>query len=115
MECGAQAAAQVARLGADLAGARLVGFLDVVVVGADDRVLALEIVVSGAEREAGPPGDVAHRRLVEAALAEQIERGRDDLAAGLLAAGALRQRPHRRLFEHVQKSSADLPSSPIIF
>ncbi len=43
--------------------------------GAEHLLLALEIGVEGAERDAGAPGDAGDRRLMEAALAE-LGRGR---------------------------------------
>ena len=72
------------------AGPRQVFVLHVVVIGADDGFLALEVVVGGAERETRAGGDVANGRFLEAALTEQGERGVENLAAGLLAGGALR-------------------------
>ena len=85
------------------AGARLVFLLHVVVVGADDRFLALEVVVGGAERQAGAGGNVADRGFLEAALAEQGERGLENLAAGLFAGGALGDGAAGGVFEHVQR------------
>src|SRR5262249_23593054 len=76
--------------------------LDIVVVGADDGFLALEIVIGGPERQSGAPRDVADGRFLEAALAEERQRGLQNLAAGFFAADALRDRPRGRVFEHVQ-------------
>ncbi len=69
--------------------------LRLVVVGEDDRVLGREVVVGGAERDAGGGGDIAHRGGVEAVAAEEGERGVADAVAGGLALG-------RECFEHVQ-------------
>src|SRR5207244_6982602 len=85
-------------------GARAGGVLvlHVGVVGADDRFLAVEVVVGGAEREIGAAGDVANGGLVEAALAEEAQRRLEDLAPRFLAGRALGDGAGR-VFEHVQR------------
>ena len=56
-----------------------------VIVGEDDRVLALEIVVGRAEGDIGRRGDVAHRGGIEAVAPEAGEGGVPDAVAGGLA------------------------------
>src|SRR5436190_3453790 len=99
----AQAVAQCMGPGERVTRARLMLLLDVVVVGADDGFLAAEVVVAGAERQSRAARDVPDRRLVEAAFAEERQRGLEDMAARLLAVGALRRGARGGLFEHVQR------------
>ena len=70
-------------------------FRDPVVVGEDDRVLAGEVVVGGAEGHVGGGRDVAHGRRVEPAAAKKLERGAVDAFSGVFAFRG-------DSFEHVQ-------------
>ena len=88
--------------GERLAGPQQVFFLHVVVVGADDGFLALEVVVGGAEGETCAAGDVANRGFLEPAFTEKGKRGVEDAPSGLFAGGTLRDRPAGGVFEHVQ-------------
>src|SRR5262249_41998058 len=57
---------------------RAMRFLRAVVVREDERVLAREVIVRGAQCDAGSLRHVAHRRTLEAALPEKPERGLED-------------------------------------
>jgi hypothetical protein len=69
--------------------------LDLVVVGEHDPVLGREVVVGGAQGNAGGLGDVAHRGGVEAVAPEERQGGVADAVAGGFAFGG-------ECFEHVQ-------------
>lgn len=51
--------------------------------GKEDRVLVLKMLIDRRLRDAYTPGDVAHRNLLDAALAEQRLRCLDDLCPAL--------------------------------
>ena len=70
------------RLG-DMAPGRLAHVAD---ERAEQLLLAFEIGVEGAERDAGARGDPGDRRLVKAALAEFLRRRLEQLAHGLAPA-----------------------------
>src|SRR5277367_3346119 len=62
--------------------------LNIVVVGLDDGFFAGEIVVGGAERSSGSGGEFAHGGGLEPTLAEDAERGGEEVGAGELGFGS---------------------------
>ena len=57
----------------------------------EHRLLAVEVGVEGAERDAGALGDADDRAVGKAALAELVARGIEDLAQGAFAARRARR------------------------
>ena len=49
--------------------------------GEQELVLAAEIMVGERRRDAGAPGDLAHRHLAHAAVVDGVDRGRDQRLA----------------------------------
>jgi hypothetical protein len=71
----------------------------------DDRLLAREVVVEGAEADVGLVGDLVDPRVVDALAGEEGARGRDQLRPRLLAAAGVPADRLRRHGRHATRRS----------
>lgn len=105
VEGGAKPGAKVIVLRKYFAHACVVFLLDKIVVGGNERFLALEVVVSRTQRQPGPACDISNRGFVKTVFSKERKCGVEYQTAGFFTRCALRNSSNVRLvvFEHVQK------------